>query len=178
MTMLDRPKKYAETVRDVVENQGCLRFKPSDTVSDIIYRMHRHGGGVGGVVDSANKFIGLVTEREIVRRAFGDTNRLQERLDYISDLKASRDETAWDVMIANPDKLDPEDSVEDAVDVIDYFGYRFMPVVDNQNQLIGIVDARELHKHAKMKAKALLETKDTILSYVMGTEPYGKGAVI
>ncbi|MCI5060182.1 MAG: CBS domain-containing protein [Alphaproteobacteria bacterium] len=172
----ERPKKYAETVHDVVENRACPKFSSKDTVSDIIRRMHQHGGGAGAVVNAENKLIGLVTEREIVRRAFGDTSKLQERLDYISHLKDSKDETAWDVMIAQPETLNHDDSIDDAVDVIDYLGYRFMPVVDNQNRLIGVVDARELHKHAKLKSKALLEKKDSLLSYMMGSEPYGVGA--
>ena len=96
----------------------------------------------------------------------------------ISNLKSSEDKTAWDIMIASPDVLHPEDTIEKAVDVIDYFGYRYMPVVDSQGSLMGIVDARELHRPAKIKAKKLLEAKDSILSYMMGSEPYGRGAVI
>ena len=178
MTMLERPENYAETVRDMVENRVCLQFKPKDNLPDIIARMHRHGGGVGGVINEAGKFIGMITEREIVRRAFGTATNMQERLDHISNLKSSEDKTAWDIMIASPDVLHPEDTIEKAVDVIDYFGYRYMPVVDSQGSLMGIVDARELHRHAKIKAKKLLEAKDSILSYMMGSEPYGRGAVI
>tara|TARA_B100000508_G_C11397676_1_gene246626 strand:+ start:118 stop:651 length:534 start_codon:yes stop_codon:yes gene_type:complete len=172
----ERPKNYAETVREVVENRVCLKFSPKDKIPDIIARMHAHGGGVGGVVNEAGKFIGFITEREIVRSAFGTATNMQERLDFISNQKSSEDKTAWDIMIASADTLHPEDHIEDAVDVIDYFGYRYMPVVDSQNNLIGIADARELHRHDRIRAKNFLETKDSMLSYVMGTEPYGKGA--
>lgn len=178
MTMLKGPKKYAETVRDIVENRVYLKFSPKDTVPDMIKRMHTHGGGAGGVVDSSGWFVGLVTEREIVRKAFGSSLNLQERLDYLSDQKSSEELTAWDVMIAGADTIHPDDSVEDALDLITYFGYRYMPVVDAQGTLAGIVDARELHQHVQAKSQDIMESKDTLLSYFMGTEPYGVGAAI
>lgn len=174
----ERPPNYSETVGDIIGDRPCLAFSPTDKVPDIIARMQADKKGVGGVVDKSGRLIGFITEREIVRRAFGTATNMQERLDVISSRKSSEDKTAWDIMVASPDTLHLDDAIEDAVDVIDYFGYRYMPVVDSRGHLRGIVDARELHKHDKIRAQKLLESKDSILSYVMGCEPYGKGAVI
>lgn len=178
MTMLKRPKKYAQIVRDIVKDRAHLKFKLEDTVPDMIQRMHTHGGGAGGVVDASGRFVGLVTEREIVRKAFGSSLNLQERLDYLSDQKSSEEMTAWDVMIPNADCLHPDDTVEDALDVITYFGYRHMPVVNSRGSFSGIVDARELYQHVHAKSQDIMESKDTLLSYLMGSEPYGIGAAI
>ena len=173
MTMQKGPKKYAETVREIVQNRAHLGFSPKDTVPDMIKRMHTHGGGAGGVVDVSGRFIGLITEREIVRKAFGNSLKLQERLDYLSEQKSTEEMTAWEVMIANPDTLHLNDSVEDALDLITYFGYRYMPVVNSKGAFAGIVDARELHQHVQAKTQDVMESKDALLSYFMYPEPYG-----
>lgn len=178
MTMLRGPKKYARTVREAVQNRVCLKFSPKDTIPEMIERMHTHGGGAGGVVDSSGRFIGLITEGEIVRKVFGNSLKLKERLDTLSNQPSKTDMTAWDVMIASPDTLHPDDSVEDALDMITYFGYRYMPVVNDQGTLASIVDARELHQHVQAKSQDIMESKDTLLSYFMHSEPYGIGASI
>lgn len=178
MTMLKGPKKYAQTVGEIVQDRVCLKFSPKDTIPDMLERMSAEGGGAGGVIDASGKFIGMITEREIVRKIYGNAKKMEERLDALSDIKASKHLTAWDVMIASPDALHPDDDIEDAEDVITYFGYRYMPVVGPNDKLHGIVDARELHQHVYAKSQDIMESKDTLLSYFMGSEPYGIGATI
>jgi CBS domain-containing protein len=178
MTMIERPEKRVNIIRDVVEDRLCLRFSPKDKISEIIQRMQRQNCVAAGVVNNKGKFLGMITEREIVRRAFGTATNIEERLDIISKRPSSADLTAWDIMIADPNKLDPEDSIETAVDLIDYYGYRFMPVVDKSGEFLGIADERELHKFAKIKTQRLLQVKDSLLAYTMGSEPYGRGAII
>ena len=178
MTMLKGPKKYAQNLREIVQDRACLKFSPKDTIPDMLERMHAQKVGAGGVIDASGKFIGLVTEREIVRKIFGNAQKLEERIDMLSDPKESKYLTAWDVMIAAPDTLHPDEGIEEAQDIITYFGYRYMPVVDHKERLHGLVDARELHQHVYAKSQDMMESKDTLLSYFIGREPYGIGASI
>jgi len=179
MTMLKKaPKEYAGTVRDIVKDRVCVTLRPTDKLPDIIKKMHHQGGGTCGVTDRSGKFVGFITEREVIRKTFGNSLNVQERLDGLSEQKSAEDITAWDIMITNPNTLHPSDSVEDALEAITYFGYRYMPVVNNHGTLSGIVDARELHQHAYAKSRALLDSKDTLLSYFMNTEPYCAGVPV
>lgn len=178
MTMLKRPVKYADTVADLLSERHRINFSPTDTVPSMVETMYQQGMGAAGVTTADNKFIGLVTEREIVRKVFGSPRFMEKRLDYLSRKDAGnsyKDMTAWEVMIANADALSPKDSIEDARDIISYHGYRYMPVVDN-GTFTGVVDARELHEHAYAKSRETLHKKDALLSYLMGGEPYGTGA--
>jgi CBS domain-containing protein len=139
----------------------------------MVDRMHAAGTGAGAVVDGSGRFIGLVTEREIVRRVFNASNGFAERLKHIYQYKSAQDMTAWDVMIPNPDTLSVHDNVEDALDVITCYGYRYMPVLSKRDRLAGIVDSRELYHHVRNKSKALIESQNNLLSSFMGREPYG-----
>ena len=69
-----------------------------------------------------------------------------------------------------------DESIDEAQDIITYFGYRYMPVVDHGERLRGIIDSRELHQHVYAKSQDIMQSKDALLSYFMGSEPYGIGA--
>ena len=166
-------KKYAGFVQEVIQNRAFLKFSPKDTIPSVVERMHAENSGSGAIVDTAGRFVGLLTEREIVRKIFGNLRNMKQHLEALSDPEESKFMTAWDVMILKPETLHPHDSIEDALDVITYFGYRYMPVVNSDIKIEGIVDARELHQHAQAKARDIIETKDTLLSYFMYPERYG-----
>ena len=167
--------QYAETVGDIVQTRSAPTFKPGDCVPDLILHMHDHATGAGAVVDAKGCLLGLVTEREIIRRIF---HRAPETIDPLEAVNLDRDQTArsltaWDVMIQGPDTLHIKDKVEDAHDVITYFGYRYMPVVDTARRLAGIVDERELYRHVRAKDKALMDSQSQLLAYFTHHEPYG-----
>lgn len=176
--MLDKVKTYAKTVGDMVKNRIPLTIKPTEKIRDVLSRMRKEKKHAGGVVDPSGKLVGLITEREIVRFVFGDARNLETKIDGLADVKMLEDLTAFDMMIASPDTLSVDDDVENAHDIISYFGYRYMPVTEPGGKFAGIVDAREVHIHANARARDIIETKDTLLSYMMHSEPYGIGARI
>lgn len=159
-------KIHANTLRDIVEMRACLKFNPKDTVPDIIERMRVAGSAAGAVVDSAGQFAGFITKDEIVHRIFGRFEP-HHGVDNIHEQKAISRMTAWDVMISNPDTLHVDDTIEDALDLITYFGYSAMPVVGAQRNLIGIVEAEELQRHVKTKSRILREKNVFLPSHVI-----------
>ena len=176
MTKFDRPFKYAKNIREIVQDRSFLAFKITDSIPKVLKDMCSGGIAAGAVLNTDGKFIGFLTEREVVRKIYGDSTHLQERLDTLSVEGNTDDLTAWSVMIANPDKLNPDDNIDDAHDIITYFKYRYMPVVDRDQKFHGIIDARELYQHVYAKSQDIMKSKDSLLSYFMGTEPYGMGA--
>ncbi|WP_185968645.1 CBS domain-containing protein [Paracoccus sp. M683] len=178
MTNMKRPQNQIRTVRDIVAAKTHITFKPKDSVPDIIKRMQISDLSAGGVVNSSGKFVGMVTEHEIVRKAFGDSSNLKRRLISLSEKSDAESLTAWDVMIPNANSLDPTTSAEGALDIVTFFGYRRMPVVASDGTFIGIVDAIDIHRHVLAKSQDVMKSKDALLSYFMGVEPYGIGAAI
>ena len=147
MTKKQRPSRCAQTVHEIINYETVLFFYPKDSVTNVIRGLQRLGLNSAGVVDSSGKLIGLITEHEIVRKAFGDISNLEDRLDSLAQKSNADSLTAWDVMIANPNSLQSETSIEGALDIITNYGYRCMPVVDFKGYFLGIVDAVDLHCH-------------------------------
>ena len=125
------------------------------------------------MVDATGRFVGLITEREIVRKTFGNSLDCDDRIQLLSTDEAARYLSAWDVMIPGPDILHPDDCIEDAIEIINSYGYRYMPVTRDREKLDGIVDARELYQHVQAKTKEMMDRKDNLLSYFTHPELYG-----
>ena len=160
-------KPYAGTLRDIVRERSHLKFSPKDSLSSIMKRLHDNHMRAGGVIDAAGRFIGLITETEIARRVFGRFEWPHHNPDYLSEHKEISQMTSWDVMIMNPDTLHLDDEIEDALELITYFGYSHMPVVGSDGKLCGIISAKELRHHVKIKEKALRASNDSLPLHVI-----------
>ena len=101
---------------------------PDTTLGEAAAEMARRGLGSLAVVDG-RKFVGVVTERDLVRaiaaRADLDSSPVSE----------------W--MGADPDIFGPEVDVWDAAEWLLEAGYRHLPVVDD-DELLGVVSLRDL----------------------------------
>jgi len=79
------------------------------------------------LIGKAGKLVGLVTERDILVKYIGSDS------DTFFTLK--------EVMTASPTTLDPDVSLEKAIQVMTEGGYRHVPLVDAENHILGLVTA-------------------------------------
>jgi citrate synthase len=102
---------------------------PDETVAVAAARMNDRG--VGSVVAvEANRPIGILTERDVVRLAAAGPSAEGTKI------------AEW--MTHQPDVVGPTLSVQEALVRLDEHGYRHMPVVDDHGELCGIVSMRDL----------------------------------
>lgn len=166
-------KPYAETLRDVIQDRAVLRFNPKDSVSDVLSRLRAGDDGAASVVGTFGAFMGLVTEKSVLRGVARHLGRPCHDPGILRDSKVLRRLKAADVMIAHPDTLDIDDSVDDAFDMMTYLSHRYMPVLEGPRRLAGIVSAEELKRHMEKKAGALKERDDPLSLYMMQQELWG-----
>lgn len=98
------------------------------TLGDIAKLMDVEGVGSVAIMDSSQDFVGLVTDRDIVRA-------MAEGSDAGT--------TADKVMTVAPDTVEIDTEVSDAVSWLNATGYRHLPVTDNGN-LVGVVSIKDL----------------------------------
>lgn len=117
------------TVADLM-SYGVQTLDANQTVQEVIHTMRRIGHE-GFPVIEGNRVIGLLTRREV--------DRAQEhRLDTL---------TVREVMSSGKVTLRPEDSVATLETQMVESGWGQIPVVDDQDHLIGIVTRTDLIKH-------------------------------
>jgi len=160
-------KLYAETLRDILNDRAVLKFNALDTVPDIMRRLRANEAKVAGVVGVNGNLVGLLTENGIMRRIYSRFNKIPQKIERLSDHKGVSHMIALDVMIENPDTLHIDDAVEDALDTMTYLSHPYMPVVDDQKRLLGIVDTNELRRTLEKKYGALKSLDDPISLYAI-----------
>ena len=62
--------KEISTVRDIAAMRKCLYFYPDQYIKIILSTMRHARTGCAGVVDDQGNLVGILTEREILRRIF------------------------------------------------------------------------------------------------------------
>lgn len=169
-----RPFKepYAETLCDVIHDRAVLKFNPIDRVPDLICRLRVIGEKVAGVVDVHGNLVGMLTEKGIIRRILSRFDNPPPNIEDLYDHKCVSYMTAWDVMIENPDTLHIDDTVEDALDMMTYLSHSYMPVVDSQEKLLGIVGIEELRCNLEKKNGVLKSLDDPISLYAIQQKLY------
>lgn len=176
-TEINLDKDHINTVGHIAAGRKCLLFHPEQFVKMILKTMQKSGSGAAGVINEKGQLIGLLTEREILRRIFA---LLTDRSIYPTNIgKYIDDMTVADVMIPKPRTIPDNTDIEDALDLMTDLGFRYMPVVSrfDPNRAVGVIDEREVAIHVKNRLDRLKgesRKKDSLLSHLF-SEPYGLG---
>jgi CBS domain-containing protein len=97
-------------------------------------RMVEHGVGALLVVDSEGRLVGILTERDYVRKVVGLMP------DYAHH-------PLRDYMTADPETVGPDDRLAVALQKMDIGGYRHLPVVEEDGRPVGLVSVRDVIRH-------------------------------
>jgi citrate synthase len=123
------------TVADIMSTPVVTAL-PAETIAAVAQRMRDHKVGSVVVVDSADRAIGILTERDMLRIAAAGADA------------ASAKVSEW--MTANPDVVAPNLEVRDAFAALGEHGYRHIPVVAG-GRIAGIVSMRDLMRVAMIQ---------------------------
>lgn len=175
----NRYNEDISTVGDIAAARKCLLFYPEEYVKIVLRTMQNARVGCAGVIDDQGALIGILTEREILRRIFtllSDPVIQKKSIgNYIDDMRV------MDVMISHPEALDSDTDIEAALQRMTDLGFRYMPVVSpfNRKLALGFVDEREVALHVAHRLERLRREateKDKVFQQLWH-EPYGIGFV-
>jgi len=117
-----------------------LKFRPPVTIPVdaklglALDRMVEHGVGALLVVDAGGRLVGILTERDYLRKVVGLLP------DYAH-------QPLKDYMTVDPETVDPNDLLAVALQKMDVGGYRHLPVVEEDGRPIGLVSVRDVIRH-------------------------------
>lgn len=80
-----------------------------------------------------DRLTGIFTERDLVVRVLGAAYSL--------------DQTVAECMTSNPDRVSPTDPIRKAVRLMQRGGFRSVPIVDNENRVVGCVRHKDILKY-------------------------------
>ena len=116
-------------VRDIMVPGFVNAIQAADTVADAVRMMRDRNVGIVAVLDG-NRLVGLVSERDVVRRVVADGR----------DPAATRADAVMtrEIVFAGPDEV-----FQDAVQLMDAANIRHLPVVEN-GALLSMLSVRDL----------------------------------
>lgn len=141
----------ATIVPDLVRDQTIAGIAPAATVAEVA-RMMAERRIAAVVVQEAGRLVGIVTERDMTARV----------------VAAGRDPATTaiaDIMTANPDTLRPDQHPLEALRMMADRGYRHLPVVDGDAQVIAMISVRDLYTFIRDELERDLKERD---SYIFG----------
>jgi citrate synthase len=123
------------TIADIMR-QPAITAEPAETVAAASSRMAEHGVGAVTVTNDANRPIGILTERDLIRCAAAGAD---PTVTAVSE---------W--MTEDPQTVASDESLVAAFAFLSERGFRHIPVVDD-DELLGIVTMRGLMKLASIE---------------------------
>jgi CBS domain-containing protein len=138
--MLNRP------VRDFLAHDVLLKASPEESARDAAIGMAAHHCGAV-LVCRDDALIGIFTERDLLAKVVA--------------MGRDVDTPLLEVMTANPDTIDAGAPIIDAVRQMSEFGYRHLPVVEN-DRVLGILSIRDLPVAELALAQPELGTREAL----------------
>ncbi|MFI8192625.1 CBS domain-containing protein [Streptomyces sp. NPDC085946] len=141
--------------RDVVQAHGNTPFR------DVVRLLDRHRIGGMPVVDHDDKVLGVISGTDLVR----------EQAARAGDGRPTA-ATAGELMSTPAVTVHPEQSVPDAARVMERHGVERLPVVDEEDRLIGIATRRDLLRvFLRSDAAVRRQVIDEVLVDALGLPP-------
>jgi CBS domain-containing protein len=118
-------------IGDIVRNKALFFVKSGETVLNVAKFMAEKNIGAVPVLSDDGKLIGIFSERDILKRVVAkDLNPAEVKVD--------------DVMTRELILALEEESYEECLAKMKKAGVRHLPVVDKENNLLGVVSIRDL----------------------------------
>jgi CBS domain-containing protein len=125
-TVARRVPSITEERLRVLSRRQPVTVEPGTSLADCVRAIQRTGTGDSVFVcDASGRLLGVLTERDVFARIVGGTVDLQQPVESL--------------MTTDPKTLDLDDTIRDAIVLMQTGRYRNVPMVDADRQLVGVV---------------------------------------
>ena len=133
-TVARRVPPITEERLRVLSRRQPVTVLPGTSLADCVRAIQRTGTGDSVFVcDITGRLTGVLTERDVFARIVGGTVDLQQPVETL--------------MTTDPKTLDLDDTIRDAIVLMQTGRYRNVPLVDESRQLVGVVRQADIIKY-------------------------------
>jgi CBS domain-containing protein len=137
------------TVFQSMAQRHVVSVVPTATVYSAARVMTRANCGSVLIIDASNTLLGIVTERDLMTRL------VAKSLDPATT-------TVADIMTRSPYCVTPETKVADAVLIMIERGFRNLPIVTDNNRILGVFSVRDALPREVQTAQSLAEFNEQV----------------
>jgi CBS domain-containing protein len=114
---------------EVLKPRPPLAVGPETPIGDVLQQMVAQRLGYAVMVDDEQRLLGIFTERDALMRLNVDAAKF-------------KDKPVSSVMTTSPATLRARDKIAYALHRMDVGGYRHIPIVDDEDKLLGVISIR------------------------------------
>lgn len=141
-----------------IMTEDVVTVKEEDTLEKVAKLLsEKHLSGLP-VLDEEGKLSGIITEGDLIRRSakvptpaylelLGGIIYLDNPNKFFEDVKKAMGLIVKEVMTRDVKTIGPEETVEEAANVLVHQKIKRLPVLDEEGNLIGIVARRDIMEH-------------------------------
>lgn len=127
-------EELAKTPISEVERRKPVRVKADAKLLDVVTVIREHKRGAVVIEDDDGKLVGIFTETDLVQRVAHDTQKWQ-------------DSPVGEMMTREPKRLLASASIAEALALMQQHTFRNIPIVDDNNHVVGIISIRDILAH-------------------------------
>jgi CBS domain-containing protein len=129
-----RVPSLAEERLRVLSRRQPVTVLPGTSLAECVRAIQRTGTGDSVFVcDASGRLLGVLTERDIFGRIVGGPTDLSQPVERL--------------MTTEPKTLDLDDTIRDAIVLMQTGRYRNVPMIDSDGQLVGVVRQSDIIKY-------------------------------
>ena len=106
-----------------------VTLSPSQSVAEAVELMKKNRFGCV-VITEKEKLVGILTERDVLMKVAG--------------VKGAESKKLKDIMTADPEVFQPDDSIAYVLNAMHVGGYRHVPVVDEQQKPLAVISVKDI----------------------------------
>jgi CBS domain-containing protein len=129
------------------KSKGVITTHPDQTLRDVVVLLTEHNIGALVVVDENSKLVGIISERDIIRRA--------AQSETIFSLPVS------EVMTKDVVTGLPQDDVISVAHTMTEKRFRHLPILDDEGRLVGIISIGDVLKSQRDQYRGEIDTLET-----------------
>lgn len=144
-------------VKDIMTKE-IITINETDTAENCAKLLNKYELSGLPVLNDKGKLVGIVTEGDLIRRAsdfggpsyleiFGGIFYLDSPKEYMKKLKKSMGQIVSDIMTEDVFTVGYNEKIEDAATILVEKNVKRLPVIDEEDRLVGIVSRKDIMNH-------------------------------
>lgn len=120
-----------------------VTLKVTNSLYDVVKIFKKYSFAHLPVIDADDNLVGIISKTDVYRRAL-DLSQQTTGKSY--SLKVLQSSTTADVMTLDPVTVNPDSSIDDAIEILVEKEFHALPVTEN-GKIVGIVSLKDLLEH-------------------------------
>lgn len=152
-------------VQDIM-TQNVITIKDTDTVENCAKLLYEHDISSMPVVNEEGDLVGIISEKDLIKRAsriqvpnvielLGGFIYLNNPNKFMDEVKSAMALIVEEMMTKKVITIKADETMEEAATIIVDKGIKRLPVLDENDKLVGIIARRDIMKHLLFKAQEL-----------------------